>query len=125
MMYRETVRRLARLGFWGAALVAYIFAIIPSAPSLGEGDKTDHLAAFVTLALLARLGWSRRRARWIGLGLVGFGALIELSQALPMVGRDASWRDLAADTLAVAIGLTIGTLLLWLIRRTFPAAPPA
>ena len=123
MIYRETVRLLARIGFWCAAIVAYVAAVIPSAPSLGDGDKIDHMAAFGTLAVLGRLGWSRRRARWIGIALVGFGALIELSQAIPIVGRDASWYDLLADTIAVLAGLTLGQLLLFAIRRAFPAAP--
>ena len=122
MVSRERVRRAARLAFWCALGGAYIAAVIPRAPSLGHGDKFDHMAAFVTLALLARMGWSRGRARWIAVALVGFGALIELSQALPLVGRDASWRDLLADTVAVGIGLALGTLLLGAIRRLVPAS---
>ena len=123
VIYRETVRLLARIGFWCAMLVAYVAAVIPSAPSLGEGDKFDHMAAFALLAVLGRLGWSRRRAIWIGLALVGFGALIELSQASSFVGRDASWYDLLADLVAVLLGLAAGQLLLLAIRRAFPRAP--
>lgn len=123
MMYRETVRLLARIAFWGAGILSYVAAILPRAPSLGHGDKLDHIAAFGTLAVLGRLGWSRRRASGIGLALVGFGALIELSQAMPMIGRDASWYDLLADTIAVLLGLAIGQILLLAIRRYFPMAP--
>lgn len=123
MMYRETVRLLARIGFWCAGIVSYVAAILPRAPSLGGGDKLDHVAAFGTLAVLGRLGWSRRRASGIGLALVGFGALIELSQAIPLVGRDASWYDLLADAIAVMLGLAIGQILLLGIRRYFPMTP--
>ena len=122
MISREMVRGVARLGFWCALAVSYVAAVMPRAPSLGGGDKLDHIAAFATLAVLARLGWSRGRARWIAAGLVAFGALIELSQALPIVGRDASWYDLFADAIAVGGGLAIGTVLLDLIRRLVPAS---
>ena len=37
-------------------------------------------------------------------------------------GREVtSWADLLADTIAVILGLVVGTLLLDLIRRCFPS----
>ena len=120
-MDRDLIKRLARIGLWLAAAVAYAAAIMPNDPHVFQNDKANHGLAFVVLAILGRLGYSRAAAAPIGLALVAFGGFIELSQAVPLIHRDASWADLLADTIAVVVGLTAGTLLLMLIRRGRPA----
>lgn len=74
---------------------------------LGSLDKWAHLLTFAFLAVWFA-GQYRRSAYWrIGLGLVGFGVLIELSQR--MVGyRSAEWLDIGADVGGIALGLAIG-----------------
>ncbi|QJU59558.1 VanZ family protein [Sphingomonas sp. AP4-R1] len=117
-----TLRKLMRLAFWAALLFAYVCAVIPGGPEIGHSDKDGHVLAFVTLAFLARLGWSRRGAIWIAAALVLFGIFIELSQATPIVHRDADIWDVVADTIGVAIGLVLGTVGLFLFRRSRAAS---
>ena len=71
-------------------------------------DKAIHGAIFVIFALLwARVGSSRRRFAWIAVGGVIFAAITELGQLIPAVGRDASVRDLIADSAGVLIGIVV------------------
>jgi VanZ family protein len=115
-----TVQRLMRLAFWCALLFAYVCAVMPGGPQVGNSDKNGHVLAFVTLAFLARLGWSRRGALRIALALILFGIFIELSQATPLVHRDADVWDVVADTAGVAMGLLLGAVALFLFRRLPP-----
>ncbi len=73
----------------------------------GSLDKWAHLLTFAFLAVWFA-GQYRRGSYWrIGLGLVGFGVLIELCQR--MVGyRSAEWLDIGADVGGIAIGLAVG-----------------
>ncbi|MDO6412985.1 hypothetical protein Q4F19_01180 [Sphingomonas sp. BIUV-7] len=122
-----TVQRLMRIGFWSALLFAYVCAVIPGGPEIGNSDKDGHVLAFVTLALLARLGWSRKGAFRIAAALLLFGIFIELSQATPLVHRDADVMDVVADACGLALGLLLGAVLLYIFRRrgdrTSPVAP--
>ena len=112
-------RRHAVAIFWTLVAVVYAIAIMPSsqAPDLGAGDKINHIAAFVTLTLLGRGAYRRDPAWRLGVGLSLFGALIELTQAIPILHRDASLWDWAADSAAVIAVLAI----IHLIDRRFPA----
>jgi VanZ family protein len=112
-----TVQKLMRIAFWAALLFAYVCAVIPAAPEIGNSDKNTHMIAFFVLSYLARLGWSRKGAFWIAAALVLFGIFIELSQATPIVHRDADVWDVVADTCGVALGLVAGSLALFLFRR--------
>src|SRR3712207_760628 len=65
-------------------------------PGGGQYDKLQHFAAHAGLALLGFA--ALRRSSWgLLLALAAFGAGIEGLQALPAIGREASWLDFAAD----------------------------
>jgi len=120
-MQRETIRFGARVAFWCCVAGSYVLAVMPVKHEVGfHYDKLNHMIAFLNIAFLGRLGWSRTRARWIAVGLVAFGAFIEISQATSIVHRDASWADLAADTAATIVGLIFGKIALRIIRRLRP-----
>ncbi|WP_293973902.1 teicoplanin resistance protein VanZ [Sphingomonas sp.] len=121
----ETVRKLMRLAFWASLLFAYVCAVIPGGPEIGHSDKDGHALAFITLALFARLGWSRGRAAWIALALLLFGIFIELSQATPLVHRDADVWDVVADAVGIVAGLVIGSIGLFVFRRQSATADKA
>jgi VanZ family protein len=103
-----------------ALLMASVFAItlmpafwlwperVPKAFWPENLDKLAHFAAFVLLALWFA-GQYRPRSYWrIALGLIAFGALIEVSQHA--VGyRSAEWLDLGADACGITVGLAIAT----------------
>ena len=111
---------VVRALFWAAAGFAFVMASLPKPPQLpgDPGDKVQHIIAFAVLALLARLGWLNVSGWRLLVGLSAFGALIELVQAIPTLGRHADWIEWAADT--IAAGLVLG--LAALVRKMVPAA---
>jgi VanZ family protein len=114
-------RKLRIACFWGALLFTYGSAMVPGdmAPSLGSTDKIDHMTAFLTLSLLARLAYPRQRLWVTGVALSFFGAFIEFSQAIPFFHRDADVMDWVADTAAVIIGLAATHILEVLAPKAF------
>lgn len=86
---------------------AFAVAVSPMAVSVpvDNGDKILHAIAFYGLTLLAALSFPRANLITIALGMSAFGALIELVQGLPFVGRDREFADWAADTAAVVAAL--------------------
>lgn len=107
--------RARRWLFGAAVLIIYGLAIMPSdkAPDLGAGDKVNHIAAFLFLTLFGRWALRGTKRLWLALGLSAFGAWIEVTQAIPMLNRDASAWDWAADSAAIGVGL----LLAWPVER--------
>jgi VanZ family protein len=91
--------------FWTALLVAFVRAIWPdpfTEPYVGHWDKFIHGAGCFVLTILAAMAYPRTALPLVGLGILAFGGLIEVLQAMPMIDRDASLGDLLAD--AVGIG---------------------
>lgn len=113
------LRRLFVLAFWAALIVALVMALLPKPPALpgDPGDKVQHVIAFVTLTALARLAYPRVRTWRVIVGLAAFGAVIELGQMIPALGRDGSIDDWVADVAAVgAVLLVVEPLRLVLAR---------
>jgi hypothetical protein len=102
-------RRHAVPFFWAMIAVVYALAVMPSsqAPDLGAGDKINHIAAFLTLTLMGRAAYRAQPGWRLGVGLSLFGALIELTQSIPILRRDASAWDWAADSAAICVALTL------------------
>lgn len=129
------LRRLFVIAFWLATAFAYVSAILPpsEAPHLTWWDKLDHMTAFFTITFLARAAYPRMPVPLLFALLVGFGALIELSQAVSFIHRDAEWDDWFADIFAIVVGLILAWPFAILAdkrraRRTSAleqAAPPA
>ena len=92
-----------------AALALTLFMALdplpPSTPLDRYGDKTEHMLAFFTLAILSSIGFPRVRARMLLEHLSFLGALIEVFQESPMVHRDCDWKDWVADSIAAALAL--------------------
>jgi VanZ family protein len=103
------VRRLLPAAFWAAMLFGFVMAILPKPPTLpgDPSDKVQHILAFLVLAALARLAYSRVRPVKIGLGLAAYGALIEFTQMIPALHRDAELLDWIADVCAASIVLIL------------------
>jgi len=105
-----TLEKLLRPVFAVATMVALVMALLPMPPKLAIdqfGDKFEHMLAFATLALLARLAWRSASAWRILERLSFFGALIEVFQSIPSLHRDCDPRDWVADTVAAAVVLAI------------------
>ncbi|TZG28868.1 hypothetical protein [Sphingomonas montanisoli] len=111
-------RKLRIAAFWATTAFTYGAALMPGdeAPTMGGSDKTDHVAAFLTLTLLARLAYPVA-PRWLTfLGLSIYGAWIEISQGMPIFGRDANIWDWVADSLAILVMM----LALWPFEKRLP-----
>jgi VanZ family protein len=101
-----------RLLFWAAAIFAFVMAVIPHPPQLpGEpNDKIQHMVAFATLGLLSAWAYAQAPLVRLLIGLSLYGALIEVVQAIPALGRDSDVKDWIADTIACGIVLLIVAL---------------
>ena len=110
-------RLFIRLGFWAAAAVALVMALLPHPPPIpgDPSDKLQHAAAFATLGFLGSLAYPALRRRWLIIGLSLFGALIEVAQLIPVLHRDSDPLDWVADTIACAIAVIA---VRWWLRRS-------
>ena len=98
-----------RVVFWLALVFAVTMALLPHPPDVAPnvGDKWLHMTAFATLALLARFGFPDTSDLGLGERLSFLGALIEVFQSIPALGRDCDPLDWVADTAAVAVVLAV------------------
>ena len=98
---------------WAFALclaVVLILALMPPralVPPTGW-DKASHVLAFAVLAILGAASYPQRKTPVL-LGLVAYGGMIELLQALTGY-RSAEWRDLVADGVGVVLGWHLPSL---------------
>jgi hypothetical protein len=88
-------------------------------------DKVIHWGIFVLFSVLwLRLGTSRWRYLWVGLGGLALAIVTECVQTLPWVNRDGNVADGISDVIGIAIGLVIAPWiepwLRWLESRVFP-----
>lgn len=88
-------------------------AVLPHPPRVpgNPPDKIQHIFAFLVLAVLGYLAYPQVKKRVLLLGLMAFGALIEVAQMVPQIHRDSDPYDWIADTGA---SLTVFVILaLW------------
>ncbi len=109
--------RVVKILFWLALAGSYILAVIPqqSVPGLTPfNDKGNHFLAFSVLTLLLLDGY---RVKYLSafVWMLMYGVLIEVSQ-LFAINRHGELLDVVADT----VGVVIGILLYWLIRKFYP-----
>lgn len=116
------MHRAIRILFVVLVVFAFVMAVLPKPPVIpGQpSDKFLHVTAFGTLGMLAAVGFHRQSAVALLAWLAGFGALIEIAQAIPSLHRDSSLLDLVADVCAavLAIGVTR-----WLMKRRARSGP--
>jgi VanZ family protein len=95
-----------RIAFVLACLFAVYMALLPMPSKLQTdswGDKVQHVMAFSTLTFLAALAFPET-PRWRVIERLSFlGALIEVGQSIPSLGRDCDIRDWIADTVAILV----------------------
>jgi VanZ family protein len=109
---------LLRFAFWAACAFAFVMAVLPHPPIIPghPSDKLQHIFAFLVLAILGWLAYPEVKKRELLLGLMAFGALIEMVQAIPVLHRDSDPFDWIADT---AASLTVFVIIaVWGFART-------
>ncbi len=103
------IRRLAIVIGWMAVTVIVFSTLSPIGlrPRTGHPDTERFLAFFLAGACLA-IGYPRYR-RWVSLGVVIGGALLEAGQLL-IPGRDAHVHDAAVKIIGGVIGITLAAV---------------
>jgi VanZ family protein len=127
-MLRQRLHRVPRgvwQGLWCLCmLTVLVLALIPlkqSSQGIPHADKMAHAVAFAGLSMLAVAAWP---GRWlpVAVGMLGFGAAIEVMQGAFTMARQASWLDLSADAVGIALGLWVGR---WALRQATDQANQA
>lgn len=102
--------RLARFWYLVAALLLLAVAVaslLPPPPNLGVGDKLSHLLTYFVLgAWFALLAENRRLLALSVAGLMGYGMLLELLQAMTPY-RYAEWADVIANGAGIGAGSVV------------------
>lgn len=110
-----------RVLFWLAAAFSVIMALVPISPYVtieNYSDKVAHILAFGTLTLLAGLGFPGANRWRIAERLSFLGAMIEVVQSMPGLGRDCDIRDWISDTAAVLVVTVLLALVLPRLQET-------
>ncbi len=103
---QRSILKLAKvLGFVLAIILVLILGLLPQqiAVHMSSSDKIDHFAAFAVLMMLGQLAFPARFHVGLGLGLIGFGALIEVLQAVPGLNRSPDLLDWLVEVAAVLV----------------------
>jgi VanZ family protein len=109
------LKGLIELPFWLRCLAfAMVTAILlfaglraqPIPELFVEEDKLHHWIGFLVFAFSCRLAFPSVKLRWIALGCLLTGVLIELAQGL-MPLRTASPYDMLANCIGVLMGLLV------------------
>lgn len=103
------MQRWLRLAFWAAIAITFVVATLPKPIELpGQpSDKIQHILAFAFLAALGAAAYARTTAWKLIAALAVFGGLIELTQMVPALHRDAEVLDWIADIAAVIVVLLV------------------
>ena len=98
----SATKRIVRICFYAAVAAALAIALAPTSSSgLAINDKVEHFSGFLLLTWLGIGAFGRGRILTLSLGLLAFGAAIEILQMLPFIGRDGELFDWIADTFGV------------------------
>ncbi len=103
------IRSLALAVFCAGVLAVVALSLLPqqALPHFNLWDKAQHLVAYLCLALAGGMKFRDWRSLLaLGLGLVALGVGLEVIQWM-VPGRQPSRGDIVANTLGVAMGLTI------------------
>lgn len=110
---RARLQLCLRAAFLVAATATLIVALAPvSGPSAGNADKFHHFLAFYVLTLVGAAAFPGPRSLpWLTLGMLLYGGLVEVLQAVMPYDRSPDMKDWLADAIgvaAVAIPLMLG-----------------
>ena len=108
--------KLIKTFFWLCVVVLTVASLMPvellPAQAFNIWDKAQHAFGFGWLTLFGLLSYPHKPLR-VALLLLVYGGAIELAQAATG-WRYGEWTDLAAD----GVGIVLGALAWWLLRRT-------
>ncbi len=99
---------------WLMVAGAIIVSLLPGEklPPTGVSDKIEHAFAYMLLSVWFTGIYPRTRYPVIALALFAMGLLIEWCQGAMDLGRHSDLRDVLANSIGIAVGLTLSVL--WL-----------
>lgn len=94
---------------WTLALFTLAMATVPHPPALPgvPSGQAEHILAFATLTALAMIAYPRARVVTVFAWLAGFGAMIEVIQAIPLLHRDPDMLDWITDCCTILFVLCL------------------
>lgn len=94
---------------WAFIVFAVIVSLVPTQklPPTGASDKVEHTVAYALLTLWFTGVYPRTSYARVGIGMLVLGICIEFAQGAMPFGRQADFRDVIANSLGVAVGLTL------------------
>ncbi len=97
---------------WSLIVLATIASLLPTQnlPSIGTGDKVQHMAGYALMALWFSGIYPRSRYALIGIFLFVLGLAIEGAQGAMALGRQADLYDMVANASGIAAGLLAALL---------------
>ena len=110
-LYQLALRAIPAI-FWAMLIIATISMLIELAPKQTGWmywDKVQHVLIFMMLSLLGASAYLHKY--YLAIGLILYGAMIEVLQNMFTITRQASIYDWVADVVGVCIGLLIFALL--------------
>jgi VanZ family protein len=126
--FLDAARLAATVLFWPVLALVVWGELRPDVPTVLQGinDKFLHFGAYFVLAALAGGAIKQRGLlKWAVLGLIAFGALIEIIQAF--VGRDPSLLDGINNGAGVIAGILVARFVLaalqWDYVKDTPSGP--
>lgn len=107
------MRRFATLATIGLLIVIAVLSLAPSngLPPVEGPDKVKHFLAYGSLGGAMAIAFGPGRALQAFLITIGYGALMEVAQALAPTGRDFSVLDEAANILGAGFGTGVALAL--------------
>lgn len=111
-LYRNLLRLMPYVFVFGLVLTTYLLLteMPPSVTKWTYGDKVQHAIGFFLLASSARIGFPNQ-ARLFYIGLVFYGALMEVLQSSLTLTREASVYDWIADVIGILLCMAIAKMM--------------
>ncbi len=116
-LYQLALRAIPTI-FWAMLIFTTILMLIELAPKQAgwmHWDKLQHVLVFMMLSLLGAHAYLHRY--YLAIGLILYGAIIEVLQNMFTITRQASIYDWVADFVGVYVGLVIFALLQRITNR--------
>jgi len=109
------MNRLLQISFWGLSLSVGLLSLLPAEhlPPIAFDwwDKAQHALAFLVLGGFGFLAYPEKPSH-VAVGLLIYGALIELAQAATG-WRYGDWQDWMADAFGVGVAILVLRANIW------------
>ena len=120
-LFKLFIRLLPQL-FWLLIFLTTILMLIELEPQPAGNiyaDKIQHAFIFILLTISGFLAYNHKKRHVLG-GVIMFGVVIELSQGVYTLTRQASFADWMADVVGVIFAVSLIELTKKMMKRIIP-----